>query len=199
MGMDIKLEGISADKLAALKVKYGKWTAQNINASKNALIEVGTEPAPEGISAPQYGEGAPSLTASNVSIESGSKILVHEQGSIDLAGLNMKGGEVKAQGAANINDLVIAAGTVDASGPFTTRNMTMNSGSVTVENDMSIHEKAQLKSGDVKVGGSLTAASVSVDGANVTIESGTGNSTSTINDFNMTAGKLTLNWQTGCW
>lgn len=192
VGMDIKLEGISADKLAALKVKYGKWTAQNINASKNALIEVGTEPAPEGISAPQYGEGAPSLTASNVSIESGSKILVHEQGSIDLAGLNMKGGEVKAQGAANINDLVIAAGTVDASGPFTTRNMTMNSGSVTVENDMSIHEKAQLKSGDLKVGGSLTAASVSVDGANVTLASGNASQPSTIDNFSMTDGKLSL-------
>ena len=191
--MDIKLQGLSADKLAALKVKYGHWTAQNIDASKSALIEVGTESGAGETGAPQYGNGKPVLSAANVTLADGSKIVVHEQGKLDFAKLDMKGGVVTASGDANFDELAISSGTITSNSSVSSDNLTLTSGTLTVGQELSVREKAVLTKGDVKVGEALTAGAVTFNGANVTIESGTGNSTSTINDFNMTAGKLTLN------
>lgn len=190
--MDIKLQGLSADKLAALKVKYGHWTAQNIDASKDAVIEVGTESGAGEKGEPQYGGGLPVLSAATVTLDSGSKILVHNQGEIDFGKLDMKGGAVTAKGTVTITDLAMAAGKIDAAGPVTTRTLNMDSGSITVAKDLNVREKAVLKSGDVNVAGALNAAAVSFDGASVNLTSVSDTVSSKIDNFSMTAGNLNL-------
>ena len=187
VGMDIKLDGVSADKLAALRAKYGKWTAKDIDASKHALIEIGSERAHGQTAATVYGADAPSLEAATVTLADGSKITVHEQGALDFDKLDMKGGAVTSQGAMNFDELLMSGGTIDSSENITAGKIDMTGGTVTTAKDLQVgtYGTSSLKGGAVNVtgnasfgndlnvgGGNLTARkNVTIDG-NLDINSG---------------------------
>ena len=156
--MDIKLAGVDANQLAQLKVKYGHWTAQNIDATKNAAIEVGSEQEAAHTAAPKYGaNGAPVLSANKVSLASGSKIDVHEHGKLDFDTLDMKGGTIDAKGEMNFDTLSMSGQKTDIQ---STENITaghadIRGGSITTEKDffasgdkVNTVEKAILQAGN---------------------------------------------------
>lgn len=128
--MAMKLDGLAEDKMAALKVKYGKWTAKDITASKG-LIEIGSDI--DGMTADkiQYGkDGSPVLNAQTVTLADGSKVIVNVPGSGSFEKLDMKKGTVEVAGKLHAGQLDMADGSkFDVTGNATANGMTMESGS----------------------------------------------------------------------
>lgn len=97
--VDLKLEGVNDTNKAGLYVVNGKWTAQNIDASKNANIVVGSNIdglSPDKI---QYqANSAPALKAKKVSLASGSNITISAPGKAEFDSLAMTGGTLDIQG-----------------------------------------------------------------------------------------------------
>ena len=97
--VDLKLEGVNDTNKAGLHVVNGKWTAQNIDATKNANIVVGSDIdglKPEQV---QYqANSAPALKAKKVSLDSGSNITISAPGKAEFDSLAMTGGTLDIQG-----------------------------------------------------------------------------------------------------
>ena len=97
--VDLKLDGVDSNNKAGLHVVNGKWTAQNIDATKNAQIVVGSDIdglKPEQV---QYqANSAPALKAKKVSLDSGSNITISAPGKAEFDSLAMSGGTLDIQG-----------------------------------------------------------------------------------------------------
>lgn len=97
--VDLKLEGVNDTNKAGLHVVNGKWTAQNIDATKNAQIVVGSDIdglKPEQV---QYqANSAPALKAKKVSLDSGSNITISAPGKAEFDSLAMTGGTLDIKG-----------------------------------------------------------------------------------------------------
>ena len=97
--VDLILSGANESNKAGLYVVNGKWTAQNIDASKNAQIVVGSDIdglSPDKI---QYqANSAPALNAKKVSLASGSNITISAPGKAEFDSLAMTGGTLDIQG-----------------------------------------------------------------------------------------------------
>ncbi|MCK0534812.1 MULTISPECIES: autotransporter outer membrane beta-barrel domain-containing protein [unclassified Anaerobiospirillum] len=128
--MAMKLDGLAEDKMAALKVKYGKWTAKDITASKG-LIEIGSDI--DGMTADkiQYGkDGSPVLNAQTVTLADGSKVIVNVPASGSFDKLDIKKGTVDVAGKLHAGQLNMADGSnYNVTGNATANSMTMESGS----------------------------------------------------------------------
>lgn len=97
--VDLKLDGFDESNKAGLHVVNGKWTAQNIDATKNAHIVVGSDIdglKPEQV---QYqANSAPALKAKKVSLASGSNITISAPGKAEFDSLAMSGGAIDING-----------------------------------------------------------------------------------------------------
>lgn len=97
--VDLKLDGVDSNNKAGLHVVNGKWTAQNIDATDNAQIVVGSDIdglKPEQV---QYqANSAPALKAKKVSLASGSNITISAPGKAEFDSLAMSGGTLDIQG-----------------------------------------------------------------------------------------------------
>lgn len=128
--MAMKLDGLDEKNMAALKVKYGKWTAKDITASKG-LIEIGSDI--DGMTADkiQYGkDGSPVLNAQTVTLADGSKVIVNVPASGSFDKLDMKKGTVDVAGKLHAGQLNMADGSnYNVTGNATANSMTMESGS----------------------------------------------------------------------
>ena len=97
--VDLKLNGVDESNKAGLHVVNGKWTAQNIDATKNANIVVGSDIdglKPEQV---QYqANSAPALKAKKVSLASGSNITISAPGKAEFDSLAMSGGTLDING-----------------------------------------------------------------------------------------------------
>ena len=97
--VNLKLDGVNESNKAGLHVVNGKWTAQNIDATKNAQIVVGSDIdglSPDKI---QYqANSAPALKAKKVSLASGSNITISAPGKAEFDSLAMTGGTLDIQG-----------------------------------------------------------------------------------------------------
>ncbi|MCK0534813.1 MULTISPECIES: autotransporter outer membrane beta-barrel domain-containing protein [unclassified Anaerobiospirillum] len=128
--MSVKLNGMSADKLAALKVKYGQWTAKDVDASTNALIEVGTESGAGDLGLPQYGNGTPALNAGKVVLGANSKIVVHEQSSASFTSAEIQSGTITAKGDVSLGELKMSGGSIDSTHSLAGGNMAFKDATV---------------------------------------------------------------------
>lgn len=188
--IDIKLDGINPDKLAALKVKYGKWSAKDIDASQNGLIEVGSALGTGETAAPVYGNGVPALEAATVTLADGSQIIVHDQSSVDFDKLDMKGGKVKASGDMHFDDLAMANGTIDTSSDITAGTVNMTGGTINAGKNLTARGPgaSNLNGGLINVSGDavfedeLNAGGTHLTGRkNVTV----------LKDMNLSSGSVT--------
>lgn len=97
--VDLKLDGVDSNNKAGLHVVNGKWAAQNIDATDNAQIVVGSDIdglKPEQV---QYqANSAPALKAKKVSLASGSNITISAPGKAEFDSLAMTGGTLDIQG-----------------------------------------------------------------------------------------------------
>lgn len=97
--VDLILSGANESNKAGLHVVNGKWTAQNIDATDNAQIVVGSDIdglKPEQV---QYqANSAPALKAKKVSLASGSNITISAPGKAEFDSLAMTGGTLDIQG-----------------------------------------------------------------------------------------------------
>ncbi len=97
--VDLKLDGVNEGNKAGLYVVNGKWTAQNIDATDNAQIVVGSNIdglSPDKI---QYqANSAPALKAKKVSLASGSNITISAPGKAEFDSLAMTGGTLDIKG-----------------------------------------------------------------------------------------------------
>ena len=97
--VNLKLDGVNESNKAGLYVVNGKWTAQNIDATDNAQIVVGSNIdglSPDKI---QYqANSAPALKAKKVSLASGSNITISAPGKAEFDSLAMTGGTLDIQG-----------------------------------------------------------------------------------------------------
>lgn len=97
--VDLILSGANESNKAGLHVVNGKWTAQNIDATKNAQIVVGSDI--DGLSPEQVqyqANSAPALKAKKVSLDSGSNITISAPGKAEFDSLAMSGGNLDIQG-----------------------------------------------------------------------------------------------------
>ena len=97
--VDLKLEGFDESNKAGLHVVNGKWTAQNIDATKNAQIVVGSDI--DGLKPDQIqyqANSAPALKAKKVSLDSGSNITISAPGKAEFDSLAMSGGTLDING-----------------------------------------------------------------------------------------------------
>lgn len=97
--VDLKLDGVNESNKAGLHVVNGKWTAQNIDATKNAQIVVGSDI--DGLKSDQIqyqANSAPALKAKKVSLDSGSNITISAPGKAEFDSLAMSGGTLDIQG-----------------------------------------------------------------------------------------------------
>ena len=109
---NLKLEGISENQQAKLNVVHGKWTAQNIDATKHAQINVGT--AIEGMDPEQIQyapESAPALNAKAVTLASGSNISISAPGKAHFESLDMQGGKMDIKGQMTVGSSALATST----------------------------------------------------------------------------------------
>ena len=97
--VDLKLDGFDESNKAGLHVVNGKWTAQNIDATDNAQIVVGSDIdglKPEQV---QYqANSAPALKAKKVYLDSGSNITISAPGKAEFDSLAMSGGTLDING-----------------------------------------------------------------------------------------------------
>ncbi|MCK0525818.1 autotransporter outer membrane beta-barrel domain-containing protein [Anaerobiospirillum sp. NML120449] len=129
--MALKLDGLSADKKAALKVKYGTWNAQDITAVGHADIVIGTDIDGVASDKIQYGQGGnPALNAKTVTLADGTSVVVNSVGSGSFDKLDMKKGTVDVAGKLHAGQLNMADGSnYNVTGSATADSMTMESGS----------------------------------------------------------------------
>ncbi|MCK0525812.1 hypothetical protein [Anaerobiospirillum sp. NML120449] len=168
LDMNLNLDGLDDKQKAALKVKYGYWTAQDIDASKNAVIEVGSAMEADHTAAPEYGQtGAPVLDAGTVTLADGSRIDVHEHGSLNFDKLTMNGGNVDAKGEMNFDELVMTGGDIESTGNITGKTAKLTDATVTTEKDFnfsgdqasSVNNSTVQAGNDIKFGNELTVTS----------------------------------------
>ena len=129
--MALKLDGLSADKKAALKVKYGTWNAHDITAVGHADIVIGTDIDGVASDKIQYGQGGnPALNAKTVTLADGTSVVVNSVGSGSFDKLDMKKGTVDVAGKLHAGQLNMADGSnYNVTGSATADSMTMESGS----------------------------------------------------------------------
>ena len=129
--MALKLDGLSADKKAALKVKYGTWNAQDITAVGHADIVIGTDIDGVASDKIQYGQGGnPALNAKTVTLADGTSVVVNSVGSGSFDKLDIKKGTVDVAGKLHAGQLNMADGSnYNVTGSATADSMTMESGS----------------------------------------------------------------------
>ena len=164
LDMNLNLDGLDAKQKAALKVKYGYWTAQDIDASKNAVIEVGSPMEADHTAAPEYGQtGAPVLDAGTVTLADGSRIDVHEHGSLNFDKLAMNGGTIDSKGVMNFDEMVMNGGDIESTESITGKHASLKKATVTTQKDFiasgdkaNVVEDTTLQAGnDIKFNGGL--------------------------------------------
>ena len=154
--MNVKLNGMSADKLAALKVKYGQWTAKDVDASTNALIEIGTESGAGDLGLPQYKDGKPSLTAGKLSLGSSSKVVVHEDGSASFTSAEIQSGTITAKGDVSLGELKMSGGSIDSTHSLAGGNMAFKDANVTLGDSLRASGSGSLSNTNVNASGSVS-------------------------------------------
>ena len=129
--MAMKLDGLSDQQKAALKVKYGTWNAQDITAVGHADIVIGTDI--DGLSPDKikYGEGGnPVLNAKTVTLADGTSVVVNNVGSANFETFNMSGGKAEVAGKLHAGAFTMNSGSaVNVTGSAGADSMTMESGS----------------------------------------------------------------------
>ena len=129
--VNLVLSGANESNKAGLYVVNGKWTAQNIDATDNAQIVVGSNIdglSPDKI---QYqANSAPALKAKKVSLDSGSNITI------------------SAPGKAEFDSLAMTGGTLDIKG-----HMVVGSAPASTPDDQKTNYAYDVKGGDINVTG----------------------------------------------